>query len=147
MKNLEDSVFGAMTLNEDRWEKEISFVFFKKSYTINCMVEDLDEEGVTDIQRDSYQKYIDNRTEMEDLVASELEKYVKSEDFIDIYEDDICGDGCMPVENHATPTSILFRGDGRVGVIFKSNWDVEDGAAVIIMPESEISVGNEQIII
>ena len=126
MKSINDPIFGKMDYDYG-WRMPVEFSFGNKTYIIECVAAAFSTQEITNAQQNAYQEYCNSRKEIELLVAELLEAYVSAE-----VQD---GANFKPLIEHAQPAHIVFKQDGRYGVLFDCDWDEENGVVVSLEPE------------
>lgn len=124
-----DEAFGNMTFDYG-WTKKDKLNIFNKTYEISCIASAYTGKGIDDIQREMYTNYRNDSTDTLEKVESAIIDHVKNNGIK--YNDGI--------ENHLRPTEFVFQKNGKAGIIFECDWDVESGLVVLIYPEITIDI-------
>lgn len=130
MKEVNDKVFGVMKYKHS-WSKDGSILLFNKAYKINIVAEAYENESITDIQRENFLKSSNFIESNKDKIDSKLKEYLATN-----------YDCKKPLDVALNPKTLIFEQDGSWGVLFESDYDVEDGVAFFVKKD-EILVGRQ----
>lgn len=130
MKKVKDNIFGDMEYKHS-WTKKDSFIFLDKAYIVNITAQAYKGDEILESQQNNYDKY----KEILEVHKSEIEK--KLTDFCEnIYN------ASGAIHEYLTPDTIIFERDGSWGILFETNYDVENGVAVFFTGD-KIDVGTQ----
>ena len=127
-----DKVFGEMEYKHS-WTKKDNFSFLGKTYTVNITAQAYKGDKILDSQQFSYSNYKNFLQDHESIIREKLTKYCKSTYGINI-----------SVEECLIPRTIIFERDGSWGILFDTDYDVENGVAIFIVNE-KIQVGPQDL--
>lgn len=121
MKNIIDEVFGEMTYKY-AWEKEGKTSFWGNEYQLRISASDLDEDGISSMQRQTYKDVWSNLGQVLSENESLLFQYLRKNLAATINE---------PTQLHSflTPKTFLIQRNGDWGILFDSALDAEHGIA------------------
>lgn len=131
MKSVIDPVFGEMIFDEI-WEKTEKLVIWSQTFLIKILAADIDELGITQLQRDAYSLNKCNFSSLIDVNSGILQNYC----------DEWFGETANKVENLLIPSYILFKPNGTWGIVFDSSKDPENGV-VLCFKDTEVYVCDE----
>lgn len=122
MKNVIDEAFGEMTYKY-AWEKQAQACLWGKEYQLRISASDLDEEGISLKQRQTYQQFWPNLGQILADNESLLLQYLRGNLGAVIDESII-------IHSLLTPKTFLIHQTGDWGILFDSAIDVEHGIAL-----------------
>ncbi|WP_282174696.1 DUF6985 domain-containing protein [Vibrio diabolicus] len=122
MKKIIDEVFGEMTYRY-AWEKEAKTSLWGNDYQLRITASDLDEEGISSKQRQTYKSLWANLEQILSDNDSLLLQYLR---------ESLGGTSNEPTQLHSflTPKTLLIQQNGDWGILFDSTLDVEHGVAL-----------------
>ena len=127
-----DKVFGEMEYKYS-WTKKDSFLFLDKAYAVNVTAQAYKGNDILESQQSNYSNYRKYFEENKAEIKEKLIEYCKS-----TYNTDALLDECL------IPKTIIFERDNSWGILFDTDYDVEDGVAVFIINE-KIKVGPQDL--
>ncbi|PMH44653.1 hypothetical protein BCU68_12460 [Vibrio sp. 10N.286.49.B3] len=132
MKSVIDETFGEMTYKY-AWQKHANAFLWGNEYQLRISASDLDEEGISRMQRQTYQQYWSNLDGI--LVDNEvmLLKYLR--DNLGAAIDD-----STKVDSLLVPTTFLIQQTGDWGILFDSVLEAEHGV-VLYFENNTFKVG------
>jgi hypothetical protein len=123
MKKTQDEVFGEVVFSNFSWKKNIDVNVWDKEISLEININDLDEEGISDLQR---KKYAQVKDVISEYINDNLEKFIEycknSFDLPDIVLSDI--------SSNVKPQRAVFQRDGTWGILFDTEYDTEHGMAL-----------------
>ena len=137
---INDSIFGEMTYDY-QWEKEDDVILWEKTFHVQIIVQSEDDNApdISDIQRDAYCFFKKNIAQLENMGCETLLDYINN-----VLEISDCRENNF-LENN-TPTAIFFSVTGEWGILFESEYDSEDGIALMYSDEQWVA-GPQEILI
>lgn len=137
---INDLIFGEMTYDY-QWEKEDDVILWGKSFHVQIIVQSEDDNtpDILDIQRDAYCFFKKNITQLENMGCATLLDYVNN-----VLEISECGENNFLEYN--IPTAIFFSVTGEWGILFESEYDSEDGIA-LMFSDGQWVAGPQEILI
>lgn len=123
-----DKVFGEMEYKHS-WTKKDSFLFLNKAYAVNITAQAYKGDEILELQRSNYVNYKIYLEEHKKEIKEKLIEYCKS-----TYNTDALLEECL------TPKTIIFERDGSWGILFDTDFDVENGVALFVI-NNKIEVG------
>jgi len=127
-----DKVFGEMEYKHS-WTKKDNFLFLGKTYTVNVTAQAYKGDEILESQRFSYSNYKNFLQDHESIIKEKLMEYCKS-----TYDINISVEECL------IPQTIIFERDGSWGILFDTDYDVENGVAIFII-NGKIQVGPQDL--
>ena len=123
MKKIQDEVFGEVIFSNLSWKKNIDVIVWGEEVSLEVNVNDLDEEGISDIQHKKYAQVKDTISKyIDDNLENFIEYCKNSFDLSDITSSDI--------SSNLHPQTVVFQRDGSWGVLFDTKYDIEHGIAL-----------------
>ena len=120
---IQDEVLGEIIFSNFSWKKNIKVNVGSKEISLEVNINDLDEEGVADIQR---KKYAEVKDTLSNYINDNLEKLIEyckdSFDLPEIVSSDIF--------SNVKPQTVVFQRDGSWGILFDTEYDIEHGIAL-----------------
>ena len=137
---IQDSVFGAMSYDY-QWEKSEDLSLWGEQYHIQIIAQSSsdDETEISQIQRDSYLQFKERFASLADSGLQELIAYCRNT--LEIANCDI-----ETFRKNNKPSSVFFAVTGEWGILFESEFDPEDGIALMFSEERWV-VGPQDILI
>lgn len=130
MEKIKDIVFGEM-IYKHSWTKKDSFIFLGKTYTVNITVQAYKGDKILESQQENFKKFKDFLSEHSNNIEQKLKEYLKN---------------MLKVEGSLAdllePKSIIFERDNSWGILFETEYDVENGIALFIK-NNAIKVGTQ----
>lgn len=130
MEKIKDIVFGEM-IYKHSWTKKDSFIFLGKTYTVNITAQAYKGDKILESQQENFKKFKDFLNEHSHNIEQKLKEYLKN---------------MLKVEGSLTdllePKTIIFERDNSWGILFDTEYDVENGIALFIKND-EIKVGTQ----
>lgn len=121
MKTLETEV-GVFEFNYG-WVKLINLNINEITYEIPLVFEAFEGENISEAQLKSYKLFMHEQSRYEQNILDLMSEYVLNES----------------IQNpEFTPTSLLFKRDGIIGLICDCNWDIDQGIVIILYPNKVI---------
>ncbi|MCT8088771.1 hypothetical protein ACDX34_16555 [Acinetobacter bereziniae] len=121
MKTLETEV-GVFEFNYG-WVKLINLNINEITYEIPLVFEAFEGENISEAQLKSYKLFMHEQSRYEQNILDLMSEYVLNES----------------IQNpEFTPTSLLFKRDGSIGLICDCNWDIDQGIVIILYPNKVI---------
>jgi hypothetical protein len=127
-----DKVFGEMEYKYS-WTKKDSFLFLDKAYAVNVTAQAYKGDDILESQQSNYSNYRKYFEENKAEIKEKLIEYCKS-----TYNTEALLEECL------IPKTIIFERDSSWGILFDTDYDVEDGVAVFIINE-KIQVGPQDL--
>jgi hypothetical protein len=123
MKKIQDEVFGEVVFSNFSWKKNIDVKIWGEQVSLEVNVNDLDENGISDIQR---KKYVQVKDVISEYIDDNLEKFIEhcknSFDLPNMVSSDI--------SSNMKPQRVVFQRDGSWGILFDTEYDIEHGIAL-----------------
>ena len=137
---INDLIFGKMTYDY-QWEKDDDVILWGKSFRVQIIVqsEDDDNPDILDIQKKAYCFFKENIAQLEDMGCETLLDYINN-----VLEISDCGKNNF-LENN-TPTAIFFAVTGEWGILWESEYDSENGIA-LVYSDDQWTAGPQEILI
>lgn len=132
LEKIIDKVFGEMEYKHS-WTKKDSFLFLDKAYAVNVTAQAYKGDDILESQQSNYSNYRKYFEENKAEIKEKLIEYCQS-----TYNTDALLEECL------IPKTIIFERDGSWGILFDTDYDVEDGVAVFIINE-KIQVGPQDL--
>lgn len=130
MEKIKDIVFGEM-IYKHSWTKKDSFIFLGKTYTVNITAQAYKGDKILESQQENFKKFKDFLNEHSNNIEQKLKEYLKN---------------MLKVEGSLTdllePKTIIFERDNSWGILFDTEYDVENGIALFIK-NNAIKVGTQ----
>lgn len=130
MEKIKDIVFGEM-IYKYSWTKKDSFIFLGKTYTVNITAQAYKGDKILESQQENFKKFKDFLNEHSNNIEQKLKEYLKN---------------MLKVEGSLTdllePKTIIFERDNSWGILFETEYDIENGIALFIKND-EIKVGTQ----
>lgn len=122
-----DRIFGEVVYDYG-WCKPETIELFNKSYQITCVASAYKNEMISREQRAQYKNFNEHKNDILMCVEECLTKYVQSNhpDYFDTLKD------CI------VPKELIINQDGKSGIMFDCEWDVETGVIVGISSQIEV---------
>jgi len=123
MKKVNDPVFGDIKFENFSWNTKLNTNIWGKQFPLVVNINDLDDEGITETQRQSYStikenisKYIDDNVDkfIEYISTSLGESGISSSD----------------IKSQLIPKTLVIQRDGTWGILFDTDYDIEHGIAL-----------------
>ena len=133
-KIINDSIFGEMEYKHS-WTKKSSLLWGKE-YTVNITVQAYKGDDILDSQRNMY-KYF--KSTINEVLNKAIPKIIT-------YCEEILGQKNLQPEDIFSaliPRTVIFERDGSWGVLFDTEWDIENGIAFFVI-NNEIQVGTQE---
>jgi hypothetical protein len=149
MTVLRDPFFGEM--NDDYgWRKKQVFEIWGNNFELEVVASAFDEQEITPAQQDSYIWFTGQESTIFDKALDEIVHYAQQniDDLLNI-DDEISPDKIKGnlIKNLVTPTSVIFRRDDVIGILFNCAWEPEHGIAIKIKDKKVTEVGLQDIIL
>jgi hypothetical protein len=128
MDKIQDKTFGEVEIKHG-WQKRQIIQFWNKPIDFKIKVAQYSNSEITDIQRKNYQFILDNI----DLISS------RSKESVEEYAKKIRQEA-----SRVTPKTLIFFADGKFGILFDCEWDIEHGLAVSL---PDYTVGPQDILL
>ncbi|MCL7840534.1 hypothetical protein M8853_09540 [Pasteurella multocida] len=107
------------------WRKPIIIQFYGVDIEIELVFDAYKNEGINSKQEESYNLFLSNKENYEKKIISLLNEYIENN----------------KIENaEVQAKTILFNYDGSFGLLCNCSWDIENGIAVILYPESKVVI-------
>ncbi|HDR1092028.1 TPA: hypothetical protein QB349_001525 [Pasteurella multocida] len=107
------------------WRKPIIIEFYGVDIEIELVFDAYKNEGINSKQEESYNLFLSNKENYEKKIISLLNEYIENK----------------KIENaEVQAKTILFNYDGSFGLLCNCSWDIENGIAVILYPESKVVI-------
>lgn len=131
----QDAVFGAMTYKHS-WAKPGTLLLFGKEWPVSIKAAAYRGDKITQEQRDSYRKFVNDRVELLKTAERQLENYVK-ENLEELQEmnPDVKADKMVDM---VEPRTLLFKQNGTAVLLLECIWDEENGIAVELLPDGRV---------
>jgi len=130
MEKIKDIVFGEM-IYKYSWTKKDSFIFLGKTYTVNITAQAYKGDKILESQQENFKKFKDFLNEHSNNIEQKLKEYLKN---------------MLKVEGSLTdllePKTIIFERDNSWGILFETEYDIENGIALFIK-NNAIKVGTQ----
>lgn len=127
-----DKAFGEMEYKHS-WTKKESFLFLGKEYVVNITAQAYKGNDILESQRSNYSNYKRYLEENEAEIKEKLTEYCKS-----TYNIDVSLEECL------IPKTIIFERDGSWGILFDTDYDIENGVALFVI-NKKIQVGPQDL--
>lgn len=133
-----DPVLGEMQYKH-RWYKEATLLLFGIDWNITIAAKAYSGKPITDRQRVSYKQFNDHISEMTDIIANLLVKYINDncEEFALYWSGAKKISHVNELARIVKPKTLLIQQDGTTLLLFDCPWD-EHGIAVQVIPETQI---------
>lgn len=145
-----DNIFGQLEY-DFLWEGTTKITMFGENYEIGIGIEGEEEDGITELQKDTYINFMKNETEIIENVCNEIMKYYKHMCQYEPEKIDPNVIGKLPeVKNILelkaliTPIKLCIPeldGDREISILFDCLWDFDMGLGVKIINEAVTKVG------
>ena len=132
MKKINDPIFGEMEYRYS-WKRNMIIRSFGQEFQVELNVNDLDEEGILDTQRDAYRKVENNISQYIDDNSDKLADYC-------VGTFALTNISSPTILSHLRPKTLVFQRDGTWGVLFDCDYDIEHGIALYFKKE-DVFVG------
>ena len=145
-----DKVFGELEYDY-LWEGNDKLYIFGKEYDIKLFVYGEEDEEITDIQREAYISFCDNKDVLSEQMEQAIFEYYQSEnkEYRNMYGDK--ADEYAPVISDKSglvglikpqSISVADTDDQReINILFKSKWNIEYGVGIKLINEKIVIVG------
>lgn len=133
MDKIHDEVFGEMEYDYG-WTKREQISLWGKDLNINITAWAYTGDSITTEQRKSYQKFLDSLDSISDSTLKAVIEYVSENYDMNDSEE---------ILETLSPETILFKQDGRCGILCDFTLDEENGIVVCVFPT--IEVGSQDI--
>ncbi len=148
-----DEVFGELKyLKTKRWGKRMEAPLFNSDGNLILVVQDNDQEGILDVQRDAYKNYLQNADKYKDIAVDYLLDYYKwNYEYIEskVYDLDENDHKDVITERELFVMVELWHlficRDGSFGYVFGCGWDDEDDLAVLLSEEEPRVISRTQL--
>lgn len=131
----QDAVFGTM-IYKYGWLKSGTVSLFGKEWPISVDAAAYSGEKITPEQRDSYQKFVNDRAGLLKTAEQQLKKYIKDNlEELREMNPDVNADKMVDM---VEPRTLLFQQDGTAVLLLECIWDEENGIAVELLPDSRV---------
>ena len=121
MKTLETEVGGYA--NKYGWGKLINVNINGTTNEVRIVFEAFEGGNISEAQLKSYKLFMHEQSRYEQNILDLMSEYVLNES----------------IQNpEFTPTSLLFKRDGSIGLICDCNWDIDQGIVIILYPNKVI---------
>lgn len=131
-KIVKDKVFGEMEYKHS-WRKKDSFIFLGKPYMVNVIAQAYRGDNILESQQFNYSNFKNYLEEHKEFIKKKLAEYCKVALNVDIALSE-----CME------PKTIIFERDGSWGILFDTDYDIENGVALFFIND-EIKVDRQDI--
>lgn len=131
MKTITDPIFGEMSYNYS-WEKQHRLDLWDKIYLIKIVANDIDENGISQTQRDTYNA-------VEECFSDII---LKNSDKIKHYIHEAFEQNAIELSSALSPRSIVFQRDGSWGILFDCAYDEDHGIALYFI-DQKAHVGSQ----
>ena len=132
INKIKDKVFGEMEYKHS-WTKQDSFIFLGKPFMVNVVAQAYKGDDILESQQQNYINFRNYLEEHKDNVQKILEDYCKA-----TYSANI------ELNKYLEPKTIIFERDGSWGILFDTDYDIENGIALFII-DNKIKVGTQDL--
>jgi len=132
MERLIDKAFGEMEYKHS-WTKKEAFLFLDKAYVVNIVAQAYKGDVILESQQLNYTSYKKFLEDNGDKIVEKLKEYCKSN-----FNIEVSLDKCL------IPKTIIFERDGSWGILFDTDYDIENGIAVFFIKE-KIKIGSQDL--
>lgn len=134
-----DPIFGKMSYKH-RWFKQDKFYLFGADWTVSVVARAYSGRPITDRQRESYKRFIEQMDLIADDVSELIMEHVNSncEEFAAAWPGARMVNCAEDLQSIVRPTSLVFNQDGSVLILFDCVWDEEHGLGVQVFPDYKI---------
>lgn len=143
-------VFGELKYDY-LWEGKIKIFIYRKEVEVKLDIEDGAEQGISKIQEDSFLRFMEKKTEVDNKIQEAI--YLYYQDIIDNRREEI--DPCMleSLPKIKTPfemSQLVFpvqccipeiEDDREIVLLFKCKWNFDAGLGVKLVNENIVKVG------
>lgn len=127
MERINDIVFGEM-IYKHSWTKKDSFIFLDKAYVVNITAQAYKGDNILESQQENFRNFKDFINNNSKNIEQNLKDYLKN---------------MFNIEGSLTdliePKTIIFERDNSWGILFETDYDIENGIALFIQND-EIKV-------
>jgi len=127
---IKDNYFGEMVYKHS-WTKTDTICLFDKAYKVKVVAQAYKGDTILDIQRENYVNFRNYLEENKVAIEKKLKEYCKTN-----YNTDKTLDECL------TPKTVIFERDGSWGILFDTEYDIENGVALFVI-NGQLEVGTE----
>lgn len=140
---INDEVLGSLKYNNGAWVRRLEIPVLNSNGNLILAIQDDNNEGILDVQRDAYKTYLQNEEKFKSCVTDLLLDYYKwnyeyiariVSDIDDTFHKDIVTE--TQLYKTITLWYLFICRDGSFGYAFGCCWDVDNGIAVLLS-ESE----------
>ena len=145
-----DNIFGELEY-DFLWEGKTTITMFDKQYEIGLGINGEEEDGIQEIQKESYINFKNKESEIMNNVCDKVYEYYK---YICEYEPERIDPGaldklpvvsnCMDMKDLVTPIKICIPeldDEREIDILFDCVWDFDLGMGVRIVNENVTLVG------
>lgn len=145
-----DNIFGELEY-DFLWEGKTTITMFDKQYEIGLGINGEEEDGIQEIQKESYINFKNKESEIMNNVCDKVYEYYK---YICEYEPERIDPGvldklpvvsnCMDMKDLVTPIKICIPeldDEREIDILFDCTWDFDLGMGVRIVNENVTLVG------
>lgn len=139
-----DEIFGEVNFDV-MWETMKEVKLFDKEYKVLFLLQDYDETGINDFQRESYKKYKLLESKISNNLYNVISSYINKN--LDLFSE-INGDvklinNSRELQNVIKPVSYSFLENGNIVIEFDFKYDEENGLGAKIKTNdiSNIEIG------
>ncbi len=132
-EKIKDKVFGEMEYKHS-WVKKDSFLFLDKAYVVDIVAQAYKNDKILESQRENYLNYKRYIEEHKDEIMKKLIQYCETTYNVDN----------VPLEKCLIPKTIIFERDGSWGILFDTDYDIENGVALFVI-NNQIKIGPQDL--
>lgn len=131
-----DIVFGEMCYKH-RWYKKQYINIFGKEWEITIAAKAYSGKAITEDQRRSYLKFMENEKRYMKDIGEELKAYVNAnlQELAAYWAKAKMVEKIEDLSQMVTPKTLLFKQDGSVVMLLDCVWNMENGIGVKLIPE------------
>ena len=128
-----------------RWIKSEAETFFGKEYTLQIVAKAYSGKSITDEQRETYKKYLEEKEQFKEILSNELMCYINDniQELAEHWGAARRVDKIEDLSAVVTPKTLLIKQDGSMLFLLECAWDIENGIAVKIYPT--IAIGSQDL--
>ncbi len=149
---IKDEVFGELKFRENSWCKRMNAPLYNSDGNLILVVQDNDQEGILDIQREAYKIYLQNEEKYKEIAVDYLLDYYKWN--YEYIASEVSGVNEKDHKDVVTETQLFefmtlwylfICRDGSFGYAFGCCWDVDNGLAVLLSEEEPRVISRTQL--
>lgn len=133
--SVNDPIFGRMEYDHSWSKKQAVNWWGEQEVLVEITAQAYNGDDITDLQRESYVEYSGNINNLSLNSKEKLCDFAKR-----FYDKEYSG---TEITNILKPRTVLFHRDGTWGILFDSEFDIENGVALYKNKHGETVVGTQ----